>query len=171
MRLLLATLILVLAGCGFHLRGSQALPEGMAKTLIVVPGHSPLYYELESLLLAAGGEVVEKREAASGILRIESAQIRSRTLSLDEQARTSEYGLILTVKYQLESAAGESVGGVLSSRVERDLRVDPDNVMSLGEERSRVEQEMYRIAAQQMVRRLRSAAASAPAAIVPAEEQ
>ena len=172
MRLLLAIIIVSLAGCGFHLRGAQPLPLVMTKIHIVVPVGSPLRYELESLLLAAGGEVVDVEEEATAVLRVQSVKIKSRPLSLDELGRAREYALTLGVNYSLKSVEGKVLTEGLSSWVERDYRFDPDNVLAQGAAREMVEREMYRVAAQQMLRRLRSAAAAqSPAAIEPAPAQ
>ena len=171
MRLLLAILTLSLVGCGFHLRGAQPLPEVMAKSHLAVPLGSPLRYELESLLLASGGEVVDSAEGASAVLKVQSASIKSRTLSLDAQGRVSEYGLTLIVKYSLQSAEGEALSEMLRTHVERDYRFDPDNVLAQGTEREMVERGMYRVAAQQMLRRLRSVAGAQPAIPKPVAAQ
>jgi LPS-assembly lipoprotein len=173
---ILSLALAALAGCGFHLRGATPLPELMARTYLDVSLTSPLRYELESLLLSAGGEVMDEEEGATAILKVKSASIRSRTLSLDDLGRVREYGLTLTVKYLLLSPGGEALSESLRSSVERDYRFDPDNVLAQGREREMVEQEMYRIAAQQMVRRLRTlgsatevAPESAPSDTAPAE--
>jgi LPS-assembly lipoprotein len=148
--------ISALSACGFHLRGAEPLPPGVERIYIEMPSGSPLRYELESLLLAAGGEVVKEKSAATSLLVVQSATIRSRTLSLDTLGQASEYGLTLSVKYSLQSEGGTIVDQPLSSRVERDFRLDPDNVLGRGAEREMVEREMYRVAAEQMLRRLRA---------------
>lgn len=169
-RTLLILLIFgLLTGCGFHLRGSEPLPEVMARTYLDVPFASPLRYELESQLLGAGGEVVEQRGSATAILKVQSASIRSRTLSLDTTGSAREYGLTLNVKYRLLSADGAAQSELLSGRVERDLRFDPDNILAQRTEREQLEREMYRLAAQQMLRRLRRAAMVPVAETTPAQ--
>lgn len=167
--LLLGVMAALLAGCGFHLRGSEPLPAVMTKSYLAVPYASPLHYELESLLLAAGGEVVETSGAATAILTVESANIRSRVLSLDTDGRAREYGLTLTVKYRLQAADGSTRSETLSSRVERDYRFNPDNVLGQSAERAQVERDMYRVAAQQMLRRLRHATMVPDAEPAPAQ--
>ncbi|MDH5784795.1 MAG: LPS assembly lipoprotein LptE [Chromatiales bacterium] len=162
MRLLLTLLLLSLAGCGFHLRGSEPLPEVMAVSYLALPKGSPLYYELERQLLAAGGRVVDEAGVASATIKVESAQIRSRTLSLDTLGRVSEYGLTLSVRYQLLDADGAAYGERLVTHVERDHRFNADAMLAQGAEREKVELHMYRTAAEQMVRRLRRAAVMAP---------
>ncbi len=154
--LLSVALILFVSSCGFHLRGVVPLPEVMAKTKLVVPAGSSLRYELESLLLSAGGEVVDEESDATAVLNVASASIRSRTLSVDALGRASEYALTLSVKYSLSGSDGKVLAKNLSSRVERDFRFDPDNVLAKGAEQEMVQQEMYRVAAQQMLRRLRT---------------
>lgn len=157
MRLLLAMVVMMtLAGCGFHLRGAQPLPEVMGKTQLVAPAGSVMRYELEGLLRSAGGEVVEQQSDASAVLTLHSDEVRRRILSVDTLGRASEYVLTLSVKYSLRAMDDESPAQQLSSRVERDFRVDPDNVLGQGAEQAIVEREMHRIAAQQILRRLRA---------------
>ncbi len=159
--LLLIAVVGAFSGCGFHLRGAEQSVPGLKQVYLDLSPSSPLYYELESLLLAAGTEVVESRLATELSLVVKRTKISSRTLSLDSQGRASEYGLILVVHYSLQTVDGRIVDEPLSTRVERDYRFDPDNVLAQEAERELVEQEMYRRAAQQMMRRLRRTAISA----------
>ena len=161
-RILLLSLMLgVFSGCGFHLRSATPLPDVMRKAHVAVPTGSPLRYELESLLLSAGGEVVDDNELATSVVQVQSASIKSRTLSLDALGRAREYGLTLTVKYSLQNPDGEALTEKLSASVERDFRFDPTNVLAKGTEQEMVQAEMYRVAAQQMLRRLRALSSAA----------
>ena len=155
-RLLVVVLSLLLGACGFHLRGSEQLPEVMAKTRLVAPAGSDLRYELAAVLHSSGAQVVEQQSDASAVLTLHSDEGRRRILSVDTLGRASEYVLTLSVKYSLKVVADESPAQLLSSRVERDFRVDPDNVLGQGGEQAIVEQEMRRIVAQQILRRLRA---------------
>jgi LPS-assembly lipoprotein len=169
LRTLILTLMLgVMSGCGFHLRSATPLPEVVSKAHVVVPTGSPLRYELESLLLSAGGEVIEDKDGATSVVQVASASIKRRTLSLDALGRAREYGLTLTVKYTLQTPDGEALTEQLIASVERDFRFDPSNVLAKGAEQEMVEEEMYRVAAQQMLRRLR-ALASAIETVPPVE--
>ena len=159
-------LTLLVASCGFHLRGASPLPEVMASTMIKVSATSPLRYELESVLLSAGGEVVEDEETATAILVVHSNRMSRRTLSVDERGRAREYALTLTVSYSLKDASGKTIAKKTTSRVERDYRFDPANVLAKNTEREMVEQEMYRVAAQQMLRHLRRAQSTANTTVV-----
>lgn len=156
--LIISALLLALSACGFHLRGATPLPEVMGRTYLSAPVNSPLRYELESLLLSAGAEVTNSADGASAVLTVHGAQTRQRTLSLDALGRAQEYALGLSVQYSLVAADGRTIAQNQSVRVERDLRFDPDNVLAIGAEREIVQQEMYRAAAQQILRHLRSLA-------------
>lgn len=169
-RLVLPTLALLLAGCGFHLRGALPLPEAMARTHISAPSGSALRYALEAQLRAAGGEVAGSEGEATATLTLHAEKLRSRILSVDPLGRAREYALGLSVSYSLSAADGTTLVPVQNSLIERDLRVDPDNVLAQEGEREVVEREMQRAAAQQILRRLRSQA-DAPPAEAPAAAQ
>lgn len=153
-RLLTVFLLLLVGSCGFHLRGEVALPEVMARTQLVAPAGSLLRYELENLLLSAGGVVTEEKSGATAVLSLHSERLLSRVLSVDTLGRAREYSLTLTVKYSLQQVGGKVLAQQLSSRVERDFRFDPDNVLAQRGEQEVVQQEMRRVAAQQILRRL-----------------
>lgn len=128
----------------------------MARTFIAVAENSPLYYELESALLAAGGQVVDTPEVATAILTIHGERYGRRVVSVDSAGRASEYELSLRVSYSLSAPDGE----ILAKRDEvsmlRDYRFDPDNVLASGAQEAMLQTEMRRYAVRQLLRRLQS---------------
>lgn len=157
---LVVVALLLLSSCGFHLRGSEALPEGLEQIYVEASRHSPFRYELINQLEAAGVGLVGESEAKA-TLTVHSDRIRSRILSVDAQGRAREYALTLIVKYSLQLADSDKAGEPHTARVERDYSFDPDNILAKGGEQARLEQEMRQFAAQQIVRRLRILAKSA----------
>jgi LPS-assembly lipoprotein len=172
-RLLTVALLLLVSSCGFHLRGEMVLPEVMARTKLVAPAGSLVRYEVENLLLGAGGVVTEEESSATAVLTLHSERILSRVLSVDALGRAREHALTLVVKYSLQEVGGTMLAQPLSSRVERDFRFDPDNVLAQRSEQEMVQQEMRRVAAQQILRRLqtlsRAADTDSPPESVPAQ--
>ncbi len=156
--MLLVTCSLSLTSCGFHLREAVALPEVMERTYIAGAGNSALYYELESALLAAGGQVVETAESATATLTVHSENYGRRVLSVDSAGRASEYELSLRVAYSL-SAAGEIVVGRDEVSLLRDYRFDPENILASSGQEEMLQNEMRRYAVRQILRRLQSSAA------------
>lgn len=149
------------------------LPPTMARTYIAGAANSPLYYELESALLAAGGEVVETVEAATAILTIHSERYGRRVLSVDSAGSASEYELSLRVAFSLHDSGGNPLDGRGRDEVVllRDYRFDPNNVLASGVQEEMLQTEMRRYAVRQILRRLQSSLRSPqpPAAVSPQE--
>jgi len=147
-----------LTGCGFHLRGAVPLPEVMQRTLIKGIDNSPLYYELESALLAAGSKVVKSPGLATATLIIHSERNSRRVLSVDNLGRASEYELSLRVVFSLVGHGGQVIASNESLRLLRDYSYDPNNVLGSGSQETLLQDTMRRDAAQQILRRLQSLA-------------
>ncbi len=130
----------------------------MARTYIGGVENSPLYYELESALLAAGGQVVETAESATAILAIHGERYGRRVLSVDSAGRASEYELSLRVAYSLTTPQGEVLAGQDEASLLRDYRFDPANVLASGGQEEMLQNEMRRYVVRQILRRLQSTA-------------
>lgn len=155
--------VLLLSGCGFHLRGAIMLPQSMNNTVIVGAERSELYYTVESALLNAGGVVSPAVDATTSVLTLHSQNISRRVLSVDSQGRDAEYELVLNLVYSLRDATGRVIADKDRVTVSRDFSFDPDNVLAKSEEEASLRSEMLRQGVEQMMRRL-SARARQPAA-------
>jgi len=166
----LLLLLSALSACGFHLRGAVTLPPVMKRTLITGTDNTPLYYELENGLRAAGAQVVESEEAATATLAIHSERYGRRVLSVDSKGRASEYELSLRLVFSLVERGGRVIADKEALELLRDYSFDPDNVLASSGQEALLQTEMRRYAARQMLRRLQSLArAPAPATEAPAE--
>lgn len=154
--LVFALLLLLLSGCGFHLRGSVELPQAMARSYIVADKSSALGLELENTLRAAGGEVVRTRAEATAVLTLHEERLGSRVLTLDTQGRASGLVLTLLASFSLVDGAGALLVDREGVRIEREYSFDPDNVLAQGGEASVLHEEMRRQAAAQILRRVRA---------------
>ncbi len=155
--------LLLLSGCGFHLRNAVPLPQSMSNTVIVGTSRSELYYEVENALRNAGGVVAPEVDATTSVLTLHSQNVRRRVLSVDSQGRDAEYELVLNLVYSLRDAAGRVIADKETVKVNRDFSFDPDNVLAKSEEEASLRSEMLRQGVVQMMRRL-SALARQPAA-------
>jgi len=133
----------------------------MARTLLSGTDNSPLYYELESALQAAGGEVVKSHDSATATLTIHAQRSDRRVLSVDELGRASEYELSLRVVFSMIARNGQLIVNKESLRVVRAYSFDPDNVLGSGGEEAMLQDDMVRDAAQRILRRLQSQARTA----------
>ncbi|AHF00256.1 LPS-assembly lipoprotein LptE [Thioalkalivibrio paradoxus] len=97
-----ALLVLVLAGCGFQLRGVPDWPDGLDPIRIEgLAVRDPLYLNLAQSLRAAGVEVLPPGTAGAAELRVLSLHDDRRVLSVTGAARISEYELVRQLEAEL----------------------------------------------------------------------
>ena len=87
-------LLVLLAGCGFHLRDSDALARHAPLYLEGIDHFTPLYRRLRSTLTASGIEVVESDSRANAVLRIRDLGESERVITVDSRGKATEYMLI-----------------------------------------------------------------------------
>lgn len=162
-RLLLIPLLcsLLIAGCGFKLRGSQALPETVNQVAVgAVRAHSPLARTLLTRLDVYDINGIRERELQNNentvLVRILPETLERRLLSVYPSGQVAEYELIYGVKYIVQFPDSDSVSA--SFEVLRDYQDDPDQVLAKSRELELVLQEMREEAADRIIRRLPSQA-------------
>ncbi len=158
--LLLLILLPLLAGCGFHLRGSAAdtavgrLPEAVSPIYIqgVAPGDR-LYQALTLSLRAAGATVTSDPAGAASRLLIDERRSQRKVLSVDSRGKVLEYQLEEGLRFRLERDGQEAVQPQRIDVVQTYLSAD---VLVLGksEEERELRSDMYRRIADQLARRL-----------------
>jgi LPS-assembly lipoprotein len=112
----ISLLIIVLTGCGFHLRG--ALPTQTMDNPIYIAGvdkNSDLYRELARQLRGAKSVITETRSLAKSVLTISNYRSRERQLTLNSSNQA--------VEYELEESFNFSVQTSNTTVVSRPLKV------------------------------------------------
>jgi LPS-assembly lipoprotein len=105
--LLAACLLTGVSGCGFHLRGSAALPAEM--DVIYVTGRPPwnsLVEDLTEALLSHDVRVTRERDEATAVLRIISNESSQQLLSVNTAGKVLEYELRQTMVFSMTKADG-----------------------------------------------------------------
>ena len=109
MRALLAWTLLLgqlsaISACGFHPRGSAALPSAMAVTYIKsARPYGSLVDDFSAALQAQGGQITRQRSEATAILHIVSNEIEKRVLSVDTAGKVLEYEIRQTIRFSVET--------------------------------------------------------------------
>lgn len=120
-RLVLAVPALLLAGCGFQLRGAPEWPPELNPIYIGGLGaRDPFYLFLAQNLRSAGVEILDARSPDAAELRVLSLRQRRRVLSVTGAARISEYELFRVLDAELrlpDVAEPRSLGPLSASRV------------------------------------------------------
>jgi LPS-assembly lipoprotein len=101
----ISLLIIVLTGCGFHLRG--ALPTLTMDNPIYIAGvdkNSDLYRELARQLRGAKSVVTETRSLAKSVLTISDYRSRERQLTLNSSNKAVEYELEESFNFSVQTS-------------------------------------------------------------------
>jgi LPS-assembly lipoprotein len=126
-------LLLVVAGCGFQLRGMATVPPEMARTYIETSDPRSLFYRrLRENLRTAGVEVVESIADAGAVFSIVSEDTEQRVLSVSARNVPTEFEVYYTVTYGLQ-AGQQILLPVRSQTLTRDYTWD--ETLVLGKEK------------------------------------
>ena len=154
--LLLLGLVLMLQGCGFHLRGTYQVPPNLTPAYVEAPEASLLAQELNQALRDAGVELTAGPSGAKARIRILGEKYNTRVLSVDGQGKVVEYEL----SYRLDFDVLDSAGKELVPRQQIDVvqsLVNPDiEVLGKQQEEELLRQDMRQDMVGRMLQRMRA---------------
>lgn len=152
-------MILLLSGCGFHLRGSGVDDIALSDMpMIYLQSGNPQSGMLEELQRRGrlhGARFTRESGAAELALNITAESFDRRVLSVGSTGKVSEYELHYAVSYNVLDKNGEEK---LANRISlvRDYRFDETQVLGKEAEEKQLRQDMVQDAAQQIMRQLRT---------------
>ncbi len=145
----------LLASCGFQLRGAPNLPEG---TTIFVRAPSAIARELEIYLRDGGATITAQRDEADAVLDVSGEDFYKRVLSVDpDTGKEREFELSYTVSFYLRESDGSMLVERQTLKLLRDYVFDADQVIGKSREQGVLRKEMRRDAAQQILSRINAA--------------
>ncbi len=151
--ILSVTLIAMISGCGFQLRGDYLLAPQLQNLYISsVDKHGELTRLVHQHLDNNQVTIVEKFSQTIPELRILKDKLDRRTLSVFPNGQVAEYELIYTVKYQIRFA-GEEIQHY-KFEINRDYQDDPDIALAKSRELSLMLREMRQEAADKILRNM-----------------
>jgi len=145
----------LLTSCGFHLRGSRALPDS-ASPMYIAAGETNLRDNLEQVMDASGVELVDEKAQARLVLRVLSETQDKRTLSVDNRGKVVEYELHYQVQFDGVDAKGISVIPRQSVDLVRSFLNEDIEVLGKQEEAQLLREDMENEMANRLVFRLRA---------------
>ena len=154
---LVILLSVLLAACGFQLRGSVELPPVLRSTLLqaIDPWEgvaAALRIELES----SGARIVTRSDEATAILKLDNERSQQRVLSVGSGGKASEYELFEEVTFSLLDNKGQVVMEPQSLRLTRDLVFDENQLLGKVSEIGELRDQMRRSLARQIITRIRT---------------
>ena len=152
-RLILCLFIVLLAGCGFHLRGQVALPYSTLH--ISGPSASSVSNSLKRVLRSSGVRLVDRQEDAELTLVILSDVREKSILSLSAAGRAQEYELRQRLNYRIITAGEPDLpaGKILS---QRSISFNDAQVLAKESEENLLYRDMENDVVQQLLRRLQA---------------
>lgn len=152
--LLLGGLATVLAGCGFALRGGEAMSPRLSRPYLAAPDrYSPLYAELVAAMEAAGATIATKRDDATAVVNVHRDQTGRKVLSISARNTPQEYEVFYTVEYSV-SADGAEILPRQVLTLTRDYAFDETAVLAKEHEENDLRQALARDLAALVTRRL-----------------
>jgi LPS-assembly lipoprotein len=153
---LCAAATLLLAGCGFHLQGSGALPELHRKIHVLTADEvTPFAVELRRAIERSGGTITATPGEADTLIRIQKDRSGRRVLSVSATNTPQEYEVFYSVEYSVERAGKE----VLESQpleITRNMSFDQTQLLAKDREEAILRDAMARDLALLITRRLES---------------
>ena len=147
---------LLLAGCGFQLRGGDVLPAGSSGLYVAAP--ALLQAEAEFFLAGSDTRLVADAASADVVLTIANERYDRRVLSVDPNTgKEREYELSYAVDVNAVRNGGEAVLPPQTVTLVRDFVFDRDALLGTSREETVLREEMRRDAMQQIMNRLRAA--------------
>jgi LPS-assembly lipoprotein len=151
--------LLMVTGCGFHLRGTIAIPAGLEPVYIQSGG--PVGQAIEQRLQGSGVSVTSAASQAGLMLRILGQSRSARVVAVDRFGKALAYALELSVRFEAVDATGAQLITPQEITLERTFDDNP-NVAVLGKqlETEIIYQDLIGDVADQVLLRLRAAIAT-----------
>jgi len=148
------TLCLLLASCGFHLRGSAPLPF---ETLYISGSPSFATQLARGIRSGSSTRVVSNAKEAQVTLQVVGEQNERVILSLSGSGRVREIQLRYRISYRLSDSEGRELMPVTEVQLKRDLSYSDTDVLGKEQEEQLLVRDMRNDAVQQVLRRLQVA--------------
>jgi LPS-assembly lipoprotein len=154
--LILLAATLLVAACGFQLRGAATLP--FTSIYVQAAPTSQLATQLKRAVLAGGGtRIAERPEQAEVVLHILSELQEKQILSLTGGGRVSEYQLRYRVSFRLTDSKNREHIPASEITLRRDYSYNDSQALGAESEEALLYRDMRGDAVSQLVRRLQAA--------------
>ena len=146
-----------LSGCGFHMRGSQAVEMTFDSVFVQSDGADSLVPELKKQLYYNAVKLAKAKSQAQVVLNVSDEQIDRRVLSVDPvTGKVREYELGYEVHVSVTDLAGKELMTSQPVGFVRDYIFDETAVLGTYEQDTIIREELIRDAANAVVMRLQA---------------
>lgn len=155
-RALLLLMVLVLAACGFHLRGSDPrdVTFGFKSLYLKAPAVTPFVADLQRALKTSKVPMTDKADSADLVLEVVSEQSLKQILSLSGAGRVQEYQLFYRVSLRAYDNQQNDWLPAEEISLSRILAYDDAQILAKEQEEALLYKDMRSDAVGQALRRL-----------------
>lgn len=142
---------ILLAGCGFELRGTQEIPEASRHVTMLMKSSMNDAFErnLKKAFKDLGVQLVTD---APYILAINEVRENRRSITLDRKANVDEYELLMLVNFEILDRTGKPLTEPLTARSERVFDYNADAATASATLEREIRQEMLQTLAWRIVK-------------------
>jgi len=150
-------LAIMVAACGFQLRGSHLEPLKNSSVYIKSTGASSLVSQLKKQLAFAEVPVVMDAGQAEYIIEVGGESFKRSVLSVSAQTgKVEEYELTYNISFTIMGPEGKVLLKNEPVTTRRDFTFDEDSVLGKYDEENKLREDITRYAADTILRRLQS---------------
>ena len=164
----------LLAGCGFHLRQSAALPPAMQQQVYLnVSGGGELPRELTRALQVHKVQVFDSAQPGVAELDVPVAAFSTEVLTATGFARVGEYAVHYHVEFTLKDGSGATVLPTQRLDMQHEFTFDPYQAVGTAAQTEVIERSMVRDMVDAIMRKLEAAGklgATVPAPSAPSSD-
>lgn len=156
--------VLLLAGCGFHLRQSVALPASMQRIHLSVSSGGDLQRNLARALRESGVTIEDASQSGVAELKIPQASFSTDTLSISGASRVTEYAVHYEVRFSVTDTSGHVLLPEQQILMSRDYSYDATNTVGNDAQVEQIQRSLIDDMVQSIMFRLQAAAKRADGA-------
>jgi len=150
--------MLVLAACGFHLRGSAALPAGMQRVHLTVGGNGDFQRKLARALLASNVTLEDKGGPGIAELHVPAQNFTVQSLTINGAAQVTEFAVRLHVVFTATDPDGKVIVPEQSIDMQREYSYDASQPVGTQSQMEQIQGSLIDDAIQSMLFRLQAVA-------------
>lgn len=149
---------LALAGCGFHLRGSAALPPGMQRVHLTVGGAGDFQRKLARALLASNVTLEDKSGPGIAELHVPAQNFTVQSLTINGAAQVTEFAVRFHVVFTATNPEGKVIVPDQAIDLQREFSYDASQPVGTQSQMEQIQGSLIDDAIQALLFRLQAVA-------------
>jgi LPS-assembly lipoprotein len=161
-KFVLVAMLSLLVACGYHMRGSIALPAEL-KNIYAFGASGFLNKELQEILKASDGKMAATPNEAGIVVKVLKEDIRRRVLSVGSTGKSSEIELDYYLRFQFYDNKENPLLEEQTIEIAREFFNDQTAILAKENEELMIQKEIYRQAGRMLMVRAQAALESSNA--------